>query len=178
MQFGVSASTASVPSSAPSAPATPVTLTSNGAVRGNGGPTMAVALGSHVSPTAIVPTAPTTPTAPASPAPTNPTPTTPAPSGPTPISTTLDSSNYTTSAGQSVTFTVRIITASAAATGTVRFTANDSTIGGCSAAQVSDGTVLCTTSSLAAGSHAIRGVYSGDPSNSAGVAGPITQTVK
>jgi len=90
----------------------------------------------------------------------------------------MDSSSYTISAGQSVTFTVRIMANGGPATGTVAFKANGSIIGGCAAIAVSNAVATCTTSSFTAGSYAITGVYSGDANNSSGIAGPITQTVK
>ena len=62
--------------------------------------------------------------------------------------------------------------------GTVDFQDNGASIAGCNAQPVSSsGSATCTTSSLAAGSHAIRAMYSGNGSYSAGIAGPITQTV-
>jgi hypothetical protein len=89
----------------------------------------------------------------------------------------MDSSSYTINAGQSVTFTVRVIGNGTAPTGTVTFKANGNVINGCSSMAVSNGQALCTTTTLAAGSWAITGAYSGDPTYGAGVAGPITQTV-
>jgi hypothetical protein len=89
----------------------------------------------------------------------------------------MDSSSYTINAGQSVTFTVRLMGNGATPTGTVAFKANGNLINGCSAVAVSNGQALCTTTTLAAGSWAITGAYSGDPTYGAGVAGPITQTV-
>jgi hypothetical protein len=89
---------------------------------------------------------------------------------------TIDSSSYTASVGQSVTFTV-VITGPAPASGTVRFTDGGNSIPNCESVGVSNGSATCTTSSLTAGTHAIRGHYSGDGSNSAGVAGPITEVV-
>jgi hypothetical protein len=89
---------------------------------------------------------------------------------------TIDSSRYTASVGQSVTFTV-VVTGPAPATGTVRFTDGGNSIPNCESVGVSNGSATCTTSGLSAGTHAIRGYYSGDGSNSAGVAGPITETI-
>ena len=86
----------------------------------------------------------------------------------------MDSTNYSVSAGDSVTFIASI----PGAGGTVKFTDNGASIPGCSAAPVSSsGVATCNTNSLAAGSHAIVGNYSGNGSYSAGLAGPITQTV-
>ncbi|HET9578430.1 MAG TPA: Ig-like domain-containing protein [Usitatibacter sp.] len=89
---------------------------------------------------------------------------------------TIDSSSYTTSVGQSVTFTV-VVAGPVAATGTVEFRDGGSAIANCSSVGVSDGAATCTTSDLSSGTHAISGYYSGDSNNSAGIAGPITQTV-
>ena len=51
-------------------------------------------------------------------------------------------------------------------------------LAGCGAVALSSGIAKCTTKAIARGSHAIRGMYSGDANNGAGVAGPITQTVR
>ncbi len=88
----------------------------------------------------------------------------------------IDSSRYASKLGQPVTFTVTITGGSSPA-GTVRFTDGAGNIAGCNAASLASGTATCTTKTLARGSHAIRGWYSGDAANGAGVAGPITQTV-
>jgi hypothetical protein len=90
---------------------------------------------------------------------------------------TIDSSRYTSTLGQNVTFTVKV-TGNGTPTGTVNFTDNASSIAGCASVSLnSNGVAKCTTNGLARGSHAIKGLYSGNGSNSAGVAGPITQTV-
>jgi hypothetical protein len=92
-------------------------------------------------------------------------------------SSTMDSSSYTIAAGQSVTFTARIMGGSGTPTGTVGFLAGSTTIAGCAAVPLSGGQATCTTSALAAGTYAITGVYSGNGTYSASSAGPITQTV-
>jgi hypothetical protein len=92
-------------------------------------------------------------------------------------SSTIDSSSYTIGAGQSVTFTARVLGSSGTPTGTVSFRAASTAISGCGAVPLSGGQAQCTTSSLAAGTYAITGIYSGDRSYSAGTAGPITQSV-
>jgi len=89
----------------------------------------------------------------------------------------MDSSSYTINAGQSVTFTVRLIGNGTAPTGTVAFKASGNLIAGCTAVAVSNSQAACTTSSLAAGSYAITGEYSGDSVYGNGIAGPITETV-
>ena len=89
----------------------------------------------------------------------------------------MDSSSYTITAGQNVTFTARLMGNATAPTGTVAFKANGNTIAGCSTVTVSNSTALCTTNSLTAGSYQITGAYSGDSVYSNGLAGPITQTV-
>ena len=91
-------------------------------------------------------------------------------------SLSINSSRYTTNYGQSVTFTVKVTGNSP--TGKVNFTSDGTTIAGCGAVALSSGTAKCATKSLARGTHAIRGVYAGDANNSAGIAGPITQTVR
>jgi len=62
--------------------------------------------------------------------------------------------------------------------GTVAFKASGTVISNCSAIAASNGQATCTTTALAAGSYQITGTYSGDSTYSAGIAGPITQTVK
>jgi hypothetical protein len=86
----------------------------------------------------------------------------------------IDSSSYTINAGQGVTFTAAI----PGNGGTVAFQDNGVAIAGCGAVAVVNGSAKCTTASLAAGSHPVRGYYSGSGSYSAGIAGPITQTVR
>lgn len=90
---------------------------------------------------------------------------------------TIDSSAYVASAGQAVTFTV-VVTGPVTPTGTVDFQDNGATISGCAGVALSGGVARCTASSLARGSHPIRGSYSGDANNGAGIAGPITETIQ
>ena len=90
----------------------------------------------------------------------------------------MDSSAYTINAGQSVTFTAIIMGSAGTPTGTVTFRDNGASIAGCVSVALSAGKATCTTSSLAAGTHPITGLYSGDTTYSSGVAGPITQTVQ
>jgi hypothetical protein len=85
----------------------------------------------------------------------------------------MDSSKYSIQVGQPVTFTATI----PGDGGTVKFTDNNNTIAACAAVPVVAGYARCTISSLTKGQHPIRGVYSGNGSYPAGVAGPITQTV-
>src|SRR5262249_36922167 len=93
------------------------------------------------------------------------------------VSATMDSSAYTITQGTSVTFTARMLGNAATPTGSIAFKADGAAISGCGAATLAGGMATCTTSSLSMGAHAITGVYGGDASYSAGVAGPITQTV-
>ena len=89
---------------------------------------------------------------------------------------TIDSSRYTSTYGQAVTFTVQV-TGGVTPTGTVRFTDDNANVAACNAVALSNGVATCTISTLNRGNHKIRGVYSGDSKNAAGVAGPITQKV-
>ena len=95
---------------------------------------------------------------------------------PAALGLSIDSSRYTANLGQPVTFTVRV-TGGSAPSGTVRFTDGSANISGCTAVVLSSGTATCTTKALGRGQHRIRGYYSGDSRNSAGVAGPITETI-
>jgi hypothetical protein len=115
---------------------------------------------------------PTTSSTPASPAPTT------SPAGNAAVSLTMDSSNYSVSVGQSVTFTVRLMGNGATPTGTVAFKASGTVISNCAAIAASNGQATCTTTALTSGSYQITGTYSGDSTYGAGLAGPITQTVK
>ncbi len=89
----------------------------------------------------------------------------------------MDSSKYTTAAGESVTFTATLMGNSGTPTGTVNFQANGTTIAGCGSASVANGKAQCTTTSLTGGSYKVTGVYGGDKTYSSAQAGPITQTV-
>jgi hypothetical protein len=93
------------------------------------------------------------------------------------VSATLDSSSFTASAGQSVTFTAALLGSTGTPTGTVAFQDNGTTLSACASVALASGKATCTTSSLASGTHAITGAYSGDATYATGVAGPITQTV-
>src|SRR6185503_17020744 len=75
-----------------------------------------------------------------------------------------------------VTFTARISGNAGTPTGTVSFSANGATLGGCSSVGLSGGVATCSAS-LGGGTYAIRGAYSGDSSYAVATAGPITQTV-
>ena len=102
-----------------------------------------------------------------------------APTAGTQTSFNIDSSKYTTAPGEAVTFTVKVPNnKSTAPTGTVKFTDGNATIAGCAAVPLTGNVAKCTTSALTNGNHQIRGVYSGDANYSAGIAGPITQSVK
>lgn len=112
------------------------------------------------------------------PTPPPPAPTPPPPTGGTAsVSSGMDSSMYTSSAGQAVTFTATFAGNSGTPTGTVHFKAESTSIAGCTAVAIANGKALCTTSSLTAGTYKITGLYSGDATYGTGQAGPITQTV-
>ena len=92
------------------------------------------------------------------------------------LTATIDSSNYTSAAGTRVTFTVKVAGNVGMPTGKINFVDGTTTITGCAAVAVnSSGIARCTTRGLAVGTHAIKGMYSGN--YGAGVAGPITQTI-
>ena len=87
----------------------------------------------------------------------------------------LSSSANPSTYGVSVTFTASVTPVnSPAPTGTVAFSANSTTISGCSAVTISSGgTAQCTTSSLSAGTNTISATYSGD-SNYSGSTGTLS----
>lgn len=90
-------------------------------------------------------------------------------------STVLGSSQNPSSAGQSVTLTATVTGDSP--TGTVNFKDGGTTIPGCAAQTVAAGVATCTTSGLAAGSHNITAVYSGDADNAGSASPVVIQTV-
>lgn len=92
-------------------------------------------------------------------------------------SATMDSSSYIAAAGQSVTFTARILGNSGTPGGNVTFQSDGAPIAGCAGVALSGGVATCTTSGLSGGTHAITGAYSGDSTYGGAQAGPITQTV-
>jgi Big-like domain-containing protein len=89
----------------------------------------------------------------------------------------LDSSSYTSTAGQSVTFSVTLSGGAGTPTGTMNFRDSGTSIPGCSSVAISGGVATCSTASLAAGSHSMTALYSGNGVYGTGIAGPITQTV-
>jgi uncharacterized repeat protein (TIGR03803 family) len=92
--------------------------------------------------------------------------------------TTLSSSANPSTVGEPVTFTATVAPAGPPApTGTVGFTANGTTITGCSAVPLSSSrTAACTTAALPAGTNAIVATYSGD-ANYSGSSGSLSQVV-
>ena len=100
------------------------------------------------------------------------------PSGGNPVSATMDSTAYTIKLHQSVTFTAAVMGNFGTPTGTISFQDGTSVISGCGSVALSGGKATCTTSALKRGSHAIRGMYSGDATYGIGEAGPITETVR
>jgi len=95
-----------------------------------------------------------------------------------PVSATMDSTAYTIKLHQSVTFTAAVMGNFGTPTGTVAFQDGTAVISGCGSVALSGGKATCTTSALKRGSHAIRGMYSGDATYGIGEAGPITETVR
>jgi hypothetical protein len=89
--------------------------------------------------------------------------------------TTLGSSQSPSNAGRAVTFTATVTGSNP--TGTVEFDDGGTPISGCGAQAVSGGAATCTTAGLAAGSHSISALYSGDVTDSASTSATLTQTV-
>jgi hypothetical protein len=94
------------------------------------------------------------------------------------VSATMDASAYTLRRRQSVTLTAKLMGNAGTPTGTVAFQDGTSTIAGCASVAIANGTASCTTKSLSSGRHPLRGYYSGNATYGAGIAGPITITVK
>ena len=95
----------------------------------------------------------------------------------TPISTTttLASTNATVNAGTAVTFTATVAPKTQAPTGTVSF--NDGTKALGTGTVNTSGVATYTTSSLAAGTHAITAMYSGDADHAASSSSALTETI-
>ena len=93
--------------------------------------------------------------------------------------TGVGSSLTPSTAGSSVTFTATV--SGTAPTGTVNFKDSATSISGCTAVVLSGSgnirTASCATASLAAGSHSISAVYSGDATNNTSTSSALTQTV-
>jgi serine protease len=100
------------------------------------------------------------------------------PGGPVPTTTELATSLNPSAQGASVTFTATVT--GFVPTGTVLFRSDGVTIVGCAAIALTGSgnsrTAQCTTTSLAAGSHTIQGVYGGDAFNLTSN-GSLTQAV-
>lgn len=93
--------------------------------------------------------------------------------------TTVSSSQNPATAGSTVTFTATVN--GTAPSGNVAFTADGTAIGGCAAVPLtgsgSPRIATCSTTALAAGSHAIVASYAGDSANAASASAALTQTV-
>ena len=89
----------------------------------------------------------------------------------------LASSGNPSTAGQAVTFTAAVTGSGGTPTGSLNFRDGGVSISGCSAVALTNGSATCTTSALAAGSHAITAVYSGDTAYTSATSGTVTQTV-
>lgn len=88
--------------------------------------------------------------------------------------TALVSSLNPSNAGQSVTFTATVTSASGTPTGTVTFKDGSTSLG---TITLSGGQAQLSTSTLSAGSHSITATYSGDSTYSASASSTLTQTV-
>jgi hypothetical protein len=80
--------------------------------------------------------------------------------------------------GQSVTFTASVSGSAGVATGTVNFRDGSTSISGCGAVALASGSATCSTAALAAGSHSITAVYSGNDSYNTATSTAVTQSVK
>ena len=94
--------------------------------------------------------------------------------------TTLSSSANPSTVGANVTFTATV--SGSAPTGNVAFTADGTTLSGCSAVALPTGTANsktagCSTSSLAAGTHSIVAIYGGDAANNGSSSATLAQVV-
>jgi uncharacterized delta-60 repeat protein len=92
-------------------------------------------------------------------------------------SVSLTSSANPVNPGQAVTFSAVVSGSAGSPTGTVAFNDGATPIAGCTAVALNGGAAVCTTSSLASGSHAITASYSGDANYNAATSGTLTQFV-
>jgi hypothetical protein len=102
-----------------------------------------------------------------------------------PTTTSVSSSLNPSNLNDLVTFTATV-SGGSSPTGTIKFTSDGGTIGGCAAIALASGQAQCPTSSLSAGTHSIVATYSGDPGNASSsgilsppqvVIGPATTTI-
>ncbi|HEX4332779.1 MAG TPA: Ig-like domain-containing protein, partial [Usitatibacter sp.] len=94
----------------------------------------------------------------------------------TALALSIDSSAYTIAHGTKVTLTVRLSGGNTPG-GTINFQDGLGSVAGCAAVPLANGVATCSASWSAAGSHSLRGLYSGDARNGAGIAGPLTEKV-
>src|SRR5262249_17011143 len=88
--------------------------------------------------------------------------------------TALSSSAATITSGEAATFTATVTGFNP--TGTVTFTDGSATLG--NPIELSSGSASLTTTALAAGTHSIAAVYSGDAANTASASQPVIEAVK
>ena len=93
--------------------------------------------------------------------------------------TTLSGSPNPAPVGAAVSFTATVTGSDPG--GTVRFTANGSSLGGCTAVALSGSgntkSATCTSSALPIGTHSIAATYSGDAGNSTSASAPLLQVI-
>ncbi|NDP41169.1 MAG: PKD domain-containing protein [Aromatoleum sp.] len=92
-----------------------------------------------------------------------------------PTSTVLGSSQNPSTVGTSVTFTATVTGGSP--TGTMGFTDNGTTIGGCATVALAGAAAQCPTAALTVGNHNIVATYSGDAGDAGSVSPTLSQGV-
>lgn len=93
-----------------------------------------------------------------------------------PTAVALTSGSNPSVVGNAVTFNATVASAGTALTGTVVFLDGSTTL--CSVALGAGGSAVCSTSTLALGSHTITARYSGDSDDASSVSGALQQIVK
>lgn len=98
--------------------------------------------------------------------------------GKTTPAVSLASSLNPATTGQTVTLSASVSGGTGTATGTMNFRDGGTSIAGCSAVALANGSAACAISTLVAGSHSITAAYSGDTSYNSATSATLTQSIQ